>query len=167
MKLHFATNHLGPPALTGLLLDSAARGARRLRGLNSEHRPSPDQVWISTIRISAAGLTRTDWMPTARTEQAAVLQFCFELDRRSAPRGTDDPLRRRASPDTARPFSDIGNFSPAPEHAPVRTEAGPRRTASTVVQGRVGTSPRRLLRPRRLHELGGYPEARRQSRWKP
>lgn len=85
-EIHFATNHLGPFALTGLLLPALVASGRRSAGSGQAARVvnAASQSHRVARRLpdpSEVGRRPGKWRPYARSK-LAVLRFTFELDRR-------------------------------------------------------------------------------------
>lgn len=77
-EIHFATNHLGPFALTGLLLPAlvASGGGRVVSTASQSHRFARRRPELPEV-----GTRPGKWRPYARSKLAG-LRFTFELDRR-------------------------------------------------------------------------------------
>ncbi len=154
-ELHFATNHLGPFALTGLLLDQlrAAPAARIVSTASIAHRLT------SGLDLEDLHFRRRPYkdMDAYGASKLAVLQYCFELDRRL--RGENSTIRSVAAhPGYTATNLDLGNFflrlstrlfgqKPALGALPALYAA----SSPDVVGGD-------YIGPGGLKELGGYPK---------
>ncbi len=106
-ELHLATNHLGPFALTGLLLDTlrAAPAARVISTASLAHRLTPG------LDLDDPHFLHRPYkeMDAYGASKLAVLQYCFELDRRLRRQGL--PIRSIAAhPGYTATNLDLGNF---------------------------------------------------------
>lgn len=106
-ELHFATNHLGPFALTGLLLDQlrAAPAARVVSTASLAHRLT------SGLDLADPHFRQRPYkdMDAYGASKLATLQYCFELDRRLR-RENSTILSVAAHPGYTATNLDLGNF---------------------------------------------------------
>lgn len=106
-ELHLATNHLGPFALTGLLLDAlrAAPQARVVTTGSLAHRLTPG------LDLDDPNFERTPYkdMDAYAKSKLAALLFCFELDRRLR-RASLPILSVAAHPGYTATNPDLGGF---------------------------------------------------------
>lgn len=104
-EMHIGTNHLGPFALTGLLLDLLAPGARIVNTASLAHRLTPG------LDPEDLNLARKPYeaMDAYGRSKLATLLFSFELDRRL--RRAQRPLQALvAHPGYAATNPDLGGF---------------------------------------------------------
>lgn len=163
-ELHLGVNHLGPFALTGLLLDvlRAAPQARVLTTGSLAHRMTPG------LDLDDADFARTPYkeMDAYAKSKLAALAFCFELDRRLKRAGLP-VLSAAAHPGYTATNTDLGGFFMrlSTRLFAQRPEIGalPMLYAASAADVRGGD----YIGPGGYKELGGHPrrvEARPEAR---